>query len=397
MGSPMSLISKKSKPKKVRVTSFSIRENKGKDLSPSWEGHENWSTEQYRKTYYDAMQYYNIQTDQKDLKQHVIKWMQLHEYGETIIRQFEKIKDWKCTSTMGWIAACLLKGMPATRVDFNGGKNTEIWLKDKIQDVLVNDSVDLNEMPEVTQKKQIEKHSNIITSCEEFEEAIDKWMTNPDKFDTKNYNTFVILKSKELKPQQVKHIKESYLPNITELQSIMDGTADDDLKEAHNIHSKKNIKSLLQFYNDIINSCDLVIEESKINRKPRAKKPIDKAKVISSLKYKKEDKDYKLNSINPIDIINAKELWCFDTKTRKLYKYIADDNIGPLNVKGSMIVGYDTTKSIGKTLLKPKDQLVQFNNAGKIALRTFMENIETIGIKASGKITETQVLLKVQA
>ena len=79
---------------------------------------------------------------------------------------------------------------------------------------------------------------------------------------------------------------------------------------------------------------------------------------------------------------------------RKLIVYHADSLTGPLNVKGTSIIGFDTAKSIAKTLRKPEDQLKEFAKASKVELRKFMDNVKTTEAKANGRINPNQILLK---
>ena len=136
-------------------------------------------------------------------------------------------------------------------------------------------------------------------------------------------------------------------------------------------------------------------ESAKVERAPRKKKLVSADKVVFKLKYKKDDKTLGIVSLNPTQIIGAKEVWCFDTKTRKLIRFVADDVVGPLNVKGASIIGLNSAKSISKTLRKPLDQLAAFKKCGKVQLRTFMDEIGTVGITPNGKINENYIILKI--
>ena len=138
----------------------------------------------------------------------------------------------------------------------------------------------------------------------------------------------------------------------------------------------------------------MLTQEAKVNKKPRAKKPTDKAKVVAKMKYLKQDDKLKLVSVNPQDIIGTQELWIFNTKTRKLGKYIAAE-FQELGVKGTTITGFDEHKSVQKTLRKPEEQLKEFKAAGKVALRKFLEDIKAVDIKLNGRLNEDTILLKV--
>jgi hypothetical protein len=109
----------------------------------------------------------------------------------------------------------------------------------------------------------------------------------------------------------------------------------------------------------------------------------------------KQDDKLKLVSINPTDLVGSKELWVFNTKTRKLGKYVAAE-FNDLGVKGTSITGFDEHKSVQKTLRKPEEQLKEFKSAGKVALRKFLEDIKAVDIKLNGRINEETILLKVQ-
>jgi hypothetical protein len=110
----------------------------------------------------------------------------------------------------------------------------------------------------------------------------------------------------------------------------------------------------------------------------------------------KEQKTLKLVSINPVDIIGAQELWAYNTKTRKLYKYIADSLHGPLGVKGTSLTGFDETKSVGKTLRKPEEKLKEFARASKVQLRKFLEEIKATETIGNGRLNSDTILLKIQ-
>ena len=66
-----------------------------------------------------------------------------------------------------------------------------------------------------------------------------------------------------------------------------------------------------------------------------------------------------------------------------------------LSVKGTTIIGFDETQSIQKTLRKPEEKLKEFKDAGKVKLRTFLEDINAVDIKLNGRINADTVLLKV--
>ena len=126
----------------------------------------------------------------------------------------------------------------------------------------------------------------------------------------------------------------------------------DQLVEGYKIYDKKDIKKLYDAYSNLIGALNVVIEASKANRKTRKRAPKSKEKIVQKLKYKATDDKFHLASINPIDIVGCNELWVFNTKTRKIGKYVAS-NIDPLgqeregsglSVKGTTITGFRESK-----------------------------------------------------
>jgi hypothetical protein len=378
------------------------RSAKGKDFSPTWDGHETWSTDQFLRHFHSAMTWYRLESGSKELKPKVINWMSQTGYTKDQIAQFKKTKDNRCGTTMGAIAANLLRGMPPVRADFNEGRSTAQWLGESISKVVDegkfdtdNDEVVDVSAPVVVQpsiQERVREASYRMT--EEIEDALEAFAQDPDEFDPKAFKLLNLLRGKEVKAAHARIIKDLYTRQHDELVEAAT-TKDEQLKEGYSHLSKVNLKKITLFYHEILSACDMLMQEAKVNKKPRAKKAVPKDKLVSKLKYLKSEEKLKLVSINPTDIISAKELWIFNTKTRKLGKYVAAE-YHELGVKGTSLTGFDPIKSVQKTLRKPEEQLKEFKAAGKVQLRKFLEDIKAVDIKLNGRINEDTVLLKVQ-
>lgn len=378
------------------------RSAKGKDFSPKWEGHETWSTDQFLRHFHSSMTWYRLESSSKELKPKVINWMSQAGYTKEQIAQFKKTKDNRCGTTMGAIAANLLRGMPPVRADFNEGRNTAQWLGESISKVVDegkfdtdNDEVVDTSVPVVVQpsiQERVREASYRMT--EEIEDALEAFAQDPDTFDPKAFKLLNLLRGKEVKAAHARVIKDLYTRQYDELVEAAT-TKDEQLKEGYSHLSKANLKKITLFYHEILSACDMLMQEAKVNKKPRAKKAVPKDKIVAKLKYLKSEEKLKLVSINPTDIISAKELWIFNTKTRKLGKYVAAE-YQELSVKGTSLIGFDPIKSVQKTLRKPEEQLKEFKAAGKVQLRKFLEDIKAVDIKLNGRINEDTVLLKVQ-
>jgi hypothetical protein len=175
------------------------------------------------------------------------------------------------------------------------------------------------------------------------------------------------------------------------------------LKEGYAHLTKKDVQKYILALETLVEACVFVVDTSKATRKPRKAKPRSADKVVEKLKYGKTNEKYKLASVNPTDLVGANELWVFNAKTRKIGKYIAS-NIDPkglgrdgtgLSVKGTTIIGYNEKLSRQKTLRKPEEQLKEFKGAGKVALRTFLDDIKTTDTMLNGRCNLDTILLKV--
>jgi hypothetical protein len=379
-----------------------VRAKKGRDFSPKWEGHETWDTNQFLRQFHSAMAWYRLESSAKELKPKVIDWMGRQGCTKEDISAFKKTKDNRCGMTMGAVAACLLKGMPSVRDEFNEGRDTAVWLRARINEVIeqgrddVDDSDSGIEVKKDVYVPSIQERLREVSlgMTEEIEAAIEAFQTDPETFDPKAFKMLNLLKAKQAKAAHARIIRDFYARDLTELLELASGKADEQLKEGYSHRSKKQIKSFIAFLQEIESACNMLMQEAKVNKKPRAKKVVSKDKIIAKLKYKKSDEPLKLVSINPADIIGAQELWIFNSKTRKLGKYVAAE-FQELGIKGTTITGFSETKSVQKTLRKPAEQIKAFKEAGKVVLRKFLEEINAVDTKMNGRINEEIMLLKV--
>ena len=256
-----------------------------------------------------------------------------------------------------------------------------------------------------------------VEQSEDIDIWLEGWIEDPSSFDPKGFDFKRHFGSKGVTQAHARKLKSFYedtladyndlerMPTKGQLAKMSEHDADmwEQLKEGY-AHVKKNdIKKLRTAIGELMTALDFVIDQAKATRKPRKAKPRSADKVISKLKFLKVDEKYKLASINPIDVVGANELWVFNVKTRKLGKYIAS-SIDPkglgregtgLSVKGTTIIGFDEKLSVQKTLRKPDEQLKEFKGAGKVALRKFLEDINTTDTKLNGRCNLDTVLLKV--
>lgn len=247
-----------------------------------------------------------------------------------------------------------------------------------------------------------EASNNII--CE-LDEVVDEWIKDPKSF--KGVDAIKLMRKLNVNQAHARNIRSYYEPQMNELTELSNlpttnqrkklTEQEEDmivqLEEGYAHLDKTDINKAVALFKGIISACDLITAESKAVRKTRAPKPKSVDKLVSKLKYCVSDEKYKVASINPVDIIDATELWVFNIKTRKIGKYVAQER-QTLQVKGTTLQWFDDATSVSKTLRKPELQLQEFLKTGKVQLRKYLDTINGVETKLNGRIGLDTIILK---
>jgi hypothetical protein len=226
----------------------------------------------------------------------------------------------------------------------------------------------------------------------EVEGWLDEFLMNK-KLPAKTVEEFInLFNAAGLKAPHMRFVHLIFDHRAKEVELAVTGK-DKDLAEAYSNYTKPELRKLDLFHRNLLKACDMMQEVAKVERAPRKKKLVPAEKVVSKLKYKKDDKTLGIVSLNPTQIIGAKEIWVYNTKTRKLGHYKAEDASG-LAVKGAGLLNY-SLNSAEKTLRKPAESLADFKKASKVKLRTFLQDLTTVDIPCNGKLNEHHVILRI--
>lgn len=227
----------------------------------------------------------------------------------------------------------------------------------------------------------------------EFDSWIDELMFGRIKTIPKNYDPAKKMQAAGFKAGQARWIKKFYKAELAEIRELNKGK-DKELKEAYSHIKKSSALRVEKLLDSIVSAARVIETVAKAQRKSRVRKAPTAEKQVAKLKYCEKDDTYGVASVNPSTVVGAKEVWVFNTKYRKLGKYVAQDESG-LTVKGTTIKDYSETASVQKTLRKPKEQLRDFMKAGKVKLRTFLDEIKAVDTKLNGRVNNNIVILKV--
>ena len=217
-----------------------------------------------------------------------------------------------------------------------------------------------------------------------------------DDYDGKysEFNAYEWMTENNVKAAHAGYIADYFRERSKELLLALSGK-DKELTEGYAALGKTKLMNLTKMIAGIVQDAGKISINQKIVRKPRMKKSISVEKILSKLTFKQEDTEFKLTSLNPVKILEAQQLWVFNVKTRKLGLYIAENSAG-LAVKGAMLLNYNPSNSIAKTLRKPKDVLNTVVTGGKIALRKVMDGVNAKPQKLNGRINKDTILLRVE-
>lgn len=381
------LLKTKSKKKPVaRVSKLTDEKYTGPE--PKWVGSDKWTDEQYTRAWHQGLYYYNYHYSAGDMRKYVSQYGNLHcNWTKQDVQAFNECEDHRIRITLCAVSKMLLDGAPLK-------EDTKAFIEKRHKELLDYGRAQIaakvpvadNVVKFTIQDRMREKLSDIIGEIEHWYDLADRGEAIPDMVTWFRDNSV---------PQQfVNQIADYYTPRIEELQAAKSKGADEDLKYAYRHVDKAKFKQIGQFYETLTAALETYGAVKKAVRKAKVKKPPSKEKLVKKVKYCVQNTELNLVSINPVDILGSTQLWVYNVKTRKIGKYVAASDAGQLGIKGSAIVGYDPKQSTAKTLRKPQEQLKQFAAAGKVALRTWLEDIKAVPVNLNGRLSADWVLLK---
>jgi hypothetical protein len=351
----------------------------------------------YDREFFKARFYTNYEIDSKKLKPATMAWIKKNtEYDFKILNslpdyEFDAIGKYGYMLQNGGeltpeIMASFHKHLQAMQE--NAGKRAKSSVKVEV--------VTAEAKPAAPKKANIQDHlrEKAAEACSNVDHWIDSFCTDPKTF---NIHLFDIKKHflhSNLKVGHYRHISKFYEPDLAEIAEAIGGQ-DEQLNEGYSYLTKPQLKKLHGMFQDVLNAVEHLKASSTPAKKPRQKKAIDVAKVVSKLKFKEVDTDLGITSIRPVNLVASKEIWVYNTKTKKLGVYIAADAAG-LTVKGTAIKGF-SEKSVEKSIRKNTTlSLKSFMKANKTNKKKEFTAVTGIETKLNGRLNEHVLILSVE-
>lgn len=290
------------------------------------------------------------------------------------------------TTTFGFVCRILNNGGIL-------GERDKIWFDDivvKIKEDLAKPKVEVMVDDKPVQPNIQDRIREKASECiGELEGLLDEYILS--KF-TSNPKPYGIMHTLNIKGVHTNRILEHWKRIRSEYDNVLT-TEDELIKEGYSNFSKPEIKKIIGFCDSVITDALKVVNESIKSRKPRQRKQKSPEQLVSKLKYLDKFEELKLESVSPKDIIGALQLWVYNTKSRKLGCYNAED-AGGLSVKGSTILNFNESKSTHKKLRKPEVTVPQVLNGGKVYLRNALDEIKAVASPLNGRLNTDTILLR---
>lgn len=224
-------------------------------------------------------------------------------------------------------------------------------------------------------------------------QAFDEALAN--NFKTQHQVMQILLNPEVAPPgNRCKDLIRAVEPIVNELKLVQTGK-DTELSEAYNCYGRRGVQRMIDWWEQAISDFNSYGLLKKNARKPRKRKTTTPDKIVSKLKFTKENSALKLKSVDPRLILQSTVLWVYNVRTRKLGVYIADKRSSALDVRSTRILNFDVIASVQKTLRKPEVQLGQFAPLGKPAAQKWFEGIKATEIKMKAALNKDCILIKV--
>lgn len=112
------------------------------------------------------------------------------------------------------------------------------------------------------------------------------------------------------------------------------------------------IAPLKKFYKATLEKVEKAKAFKKVKSPIVRSKRTNPASVVKAVKYQKSDESLGLSSVNPIDVLERRKMFVYDTKYRRLIMFVST---GPgFTFTGTTLQNVDMKKSVFKTVRKPE-------------------------------------------
>lgn len=336
-----------------------------------------------------AFTWYNYTCTKKDAKEFVLDYLKATNKSKDIIFAFKALPESKYVVQFGWLARMFSLG-------FQPSDKTKEYFTRNFKELLAlanlalkNDSLPKEETaPKINIQDRIREKAS--EEAGEIEGIIDDFIIAGCK-NAPDMDSY--FKSKNLSSVIMKRICDVFIDRSKEIDDVIT-TDDSQIKEGYSNFTKAELRKFKEFLDAIVIAANKGAEANKPMRKKRRVKEKPASIVVAKMNYMKEFEELQLKSILPEKMIGASQVWTYNTKTKLLGVYNADNAKG-INVKGSTLQNFNTETSVGKKLRKPQVVLPDLLGAGKIRIKKILPELTTKEALLTGRMNSDTIIVRV--
>jgi hypothetical protein len=350
---------------------------------PVWEEHV--ADDKYNGELHKGLNWHSYCASEKNYRKYLEEW--IREHHPTTSK--DEIALWrdvnKVNTTICALARCHLQGFP-----LNTGHVAQIEDYISSWNIKQKKSRTKNATTEV---KTVTIQDRIQTQVRNILSELDVCIDNAFDGEIPTTNDMmgnIAASGVNLRGPQLKLVTEYLKKNIAEWE-LAYNKEDEQLVEGYAYVGRRNFKKIIDEFNSLLSSLSqqkTALETQRI----RKKKPVDKRKMASKLRFMTEFAELGIKSLKPVDIIGADMIWVYDTKRRRLGYYEAEGK-NSLFVKGTKIHGYKMTCE--KILRKPEEQIPEMLKLRKNQTVTWFDGIRAKCKELTGRTNPNLILLRI--
>ena len=281
------------------------------------------------------------------VKSYLLEWLMGDNRGLQY-NNIKKLPDSSIEPTIGYIARILFNGSTIPKITM---KSFDDCLKDLSRKGYTF------EKPTVSTVDRPKKVTTVPRTVVDqrigdVEHEIDKFILNDCRSE---FSMFKWLMGHNIKSVDAKGYVNIFQDSAMEILQTIEEPIDKEILDNYSNLNKTQRRRYHKFLMSIVDDC---LKYVGVIKKPRRKKVKTNADLTNKVQYCVEytDGDLSLNSEAPENIIGAKQLWVYNTKTRYLSGYYGINGSG-IQVQGTTIKNYNELTSLTKKLRNPQQSL----------------------------------------
>ena len=237
------------------------------------------------------------------------------------------------------------------------------------------------------QEKLTRKINNTIV--QELLELEDKWIEGEDA----TLNIYDRFKYHGLTNTAISHVKPMIEGWLLDYEDAYHKRCDQAV-EGYSHLKRSVLNQRIKICTAMLEDLERIRSATKASRNVKIKRPTSIDKQVAKVQYKKEDNDFKIVSINPIQIPSKTRLYAFNTRSKMIIEYVTE-SVNGFEISGSTIKNFSKVSSRTVCLRKPLDFLPIVLQKTPKQINDAWKTLKTKTKVPNGRINKDTILLRV--